>query len=322
MRLLRFLWPRLLAALLTLFGAALLTFVALRLVPGGYAEVLLGPFATAEARALIGAKYGLDQPIAMQFGKWLAALAHGDFGLSLVTRKPVIDELLRRLPVTAELASLTLAVVLAVGLPVGVWSGVADSRAATRSRVGRLVGALGASVPEFVLGSALIYAFSRWSLGLKVGGFVPFGTDPWANLRTLALPTLSLAVFGIALVVRTTRDAVLRTLTDGHILAAVGRGLEPRAIVRHHVLRNAAIPVVTVTATYFGFLLGGAVIVEVLFSVPGVGYYVFSSLEGRDYAVVQAGVLLAATVFIALNMLADVAYVLVDPRIGASRGLA
>jgi peptide/nickel transport system permease protein len=322
MRLLRFLVPRLFAALLTLLGAALLTFVALRLVPGGYAEVLLGPFATAEARALIGAKYGLDQPIAAQFGKWLAALAYGDFGLSLVTRKPVVDELLRRLPVTAELASLTLAVVLTVGLPIGVWSGAADSRAAMRSRVGRLVGALGSSVPEFVLGSALIYAFSRWSLGLKVGGFVPFGTDPWGNLRTLALPTLSLAVFGIALVVRTTRDAVLRTLTDGHILAAVGRGLEPRAIVLHHVLRNAAIPVVTVTATYFGFLLGGAVIAEVLFSVPGVGYYVFSSLEGRDYAVVQAGVLLAATVFIALNMLADVAYALIDPRIGASRGSA
>jgi len=276
MRLLRFLLPRALAALVTLLGAALLTFIALRLVPGGYAEVLLGPFATPEARALIGAKYGLDEPIAVQFGKWLAALAHGDFGLSLVTRKPVIDELLRRLPVTTELASLTLAVVLAVGLPIGIWSGVTDSGAATRSRVGRLVGALGASVPEFVLGSALIYAFSRWSLGLKVGGFVPLVVDPWRNLQTLALPTLSLAVFGIALVVRTTRDAVLRALTDGHILAAVGRGLAPATIVRHHVLRNAAIPVVTVTATYFGFLLGGAVIAEVLFSVPGVGYYVFS----------------------------------------------
>jgi len=322
MRLLRFLLPRALAALVTLLGAALLTFVALRLVPGGYAEVLLGPFATPEARALIGAKYGLDEPITVQFGRWLLALAHGDFGLSLVTRKPVIDELLRRLPVTAELASLTLGVVLAVGLPIGIWSGVADSGAATRSRVGRLVGALGASVPEFVLGSALIYAFSRWSLGLKVGGFVPLAVDPWRNLQTLALPTLSLAVFGIALVVRTTRDAVLRTLTDGHILASVGRGLAPAAIVRHHVLRNAAIPVVTVTATYFGFLLGGAVIAEVLFSVPGVGYYVFSSLEGRDYGVVQAGVLLAAAVFVGLNMLADVAYALIDPRIGSTRAAA
>jgi peptide/nickel transport system permease protein len=319
MRLVRFLVPRLLLALLTMLGAALLVFVALRLVPGGYAEVLLGPFATAEMRALIGAKYGLDQPIAVQFAKWLAALAQGDFGLSLVTRKPVILELLRRAPVTAELATLTLTVVLAVGLPLGIWSGVADSRAAGRSRFGRLVGALGASVPEFVLGSALIYVFSRWSLGLRVGGFVPFAEDPWRNLQTLVLPTLSLAVFGIALVLRTTRDAVLRTLTDGHILAAVGRGLAPATIVRHHVLRNASIPVVTVVATYFGFLLGGAVIAEILFSVPGVGYYVFSSLEGRDYAVVQAGVLLAALVFVSLNMLADVAYALIDPRIGAGR---
>ena len=317
MRLLWFLLPRLAAAALTLLGASLLVFVALRLVPGGYAEVLLGPFATAEMRTIIADRYGLDQPIAVQFGKWLIALLHGDFGLSLVTRKPVIDELLRRLPVTAELASLTLVVVLAVGLPIGVWSGVADSGAARRSRAGRMVGALGASVPEFVLGSALIYAFSRWQLGLKVGGFVPFAVDPWQNLQSLMLPTLSLAVFGIALVVRTTRDAVLRALTEGWILAAVGRGLAPSAIVRHHVLRNAAIPAVTVTATYFGFLLGGAVIAEVLFSVPGVGYYVFSSLEGRDYGVVQAGVLFAAIAFVALNMLADVAYAVIDPRIGA-----
>ena len=318
MRVLRFLVPRLMAAALTLLGVSLLVFIALRLVPGGYAEVLLGPFATPEMRAIIGERYGLDQPIVLQFGKWLGALAHGDFGLSLVTRKPVIDELLRRLPITAELATLVLAGVLAIGLPIGVWSGVADSRATRRSWIGRLVGALGASVPEFVLGSALIYVFSRWSLGLKVGGFVPFAQDPWGNLLSLALPALSLAVFGIALVVRTARDSVLRTLTDGHILAAVGRGLAPAAIVRHHVLRNAAIPVVTVTATYFGFLLGGAVIAEVLFSVPGVGYYVFSSLEGRDYAVVQAGVLIAAFVFVALNMLADVAYAIVDPRIGTN----
>ena len=185
--------------------------------------------------------------------------------------------------------------------------------------LGRLVGALGASVPEFVLGSALIFVFSRWSLGLKVGGFVALAQDPWANLKSVVLPTASLSVFGIALILRTTRDAVLRVLTEGHILAAVARGETPWRIVRHHVLRNASIPIVTVTATYFGFLLGGAVIAEILFSIPGVGYYIYSSLEGRDYAVVQAGVLLASFAFVSLNMLADLAYALIDPRIGATR---
>lgn len=303
-----------------MLGVSLLVFVALRLVPGGYAEVLLGPFATAEMRTIIAAKYGFDQPIVVQFGKWLGALLQGDFGLSMVTGQPVIAELLRRAPVTAELATLTLFLVLTIGFPLGVWSGVAESRAAGRSSIGRLVGALGASVPEFVIGSALIFVFSRWSLGLRVGGFVPLGENAWANLKTMLLPTASLAIFGIALILRTTRDAVLRILTEGHILAAVGRGETPSAIVRRHILRNASIPIVTVTATYFGYLLGGAVIAEILFSIPGVGYYIFSSLEGRDYAVVQAGVLLAALVFVTLNMLADVAYALIDPRIGANRG--
>jgi peptide/nickel transport system permease protein len=316
-RLLVFLLPRLGSALLTLLGVAVLVFVALRLIPGGYAEVLLGPFATPEMRALIAARYGLDEALPLQFWHWLAALLQGDFGVSMVNRQPVINEFIRRAPVTAELSLLTLAMALAVGLPLGVWSALsAQGRGAA---VGRVVGAVGASVPEFVLGSALIYVFSRWQLGLRVGGFVPFGESPWGNLKSVVLPTVSLSVFGMALVLRTTRDAVLRVLTEGHILAAVGRGETPWHIVRHHVLRNAAIPVVTVTATYCGFLLGGAVIAEVLFSMPGVGYYVYSALEGRDHAVVQAGVLLAAAVFIGLNLLADLAYAVIDPRIGAGK---
>lgn len=325
MRLLAFLLgallPRVANALLTLLGVALLVFVALRLIPGGYAEVLLGPFATPEARALVAERYGLDEPVALQFGHWLWALLQGDFGVSMVTRQPVVTEFIRRAPVTLELAVLTLLMALAAGLPLGVWSALsAQGRGGAWARgLGRVVGAVGASVPEFVLGSALIYVFSRWQLGLRVGGFVPFGDDPWGNLKSVLLPTASLSLFGMALVLRTTRDAVLRVLTEGHILAAVGRGETPWHIVRHHVLRNAAIPVVTVTATYFGFLLGGAVIAEVLFSMPGVGYYAYSALEGRDYAVVQAGVLLAAATFIALNTLADLACVLIDPRLLARK---
>lgn len=319
MRLITFLVPRLLIALVTMFGVSLLVFVSLRLIPGGYAEVLLGPFATAEMRVIIAAKYGLDQSIMVQFGKWLSALLGGDFGNSMVTNKPVIDELMRRAPVTAEIAVLTLALALGIGFPLGVSSGVAEGSAGSRAGLGRLVGALGASVPEFVLGSALIFVFSRWSLGLKVGGFVPLAEDFWGNLKTVILPIASLSVFGIALILRTTRDAVLRIMTEGHVLAAVGRGQTPFAIVRHHILRNASIPIVTVAATYFGFLMGGTIIAEILFSIPGVGYYIFSSLEGRDYAVVEAGVLLAALVIVTLNMLADFAYALIDPRIGATR---
>jgi peptide/nickel transport system permease protein len=317
MRIALFLLPRLATSLLTLLGVALLVFGTLRLIPGGPADILLGPLATPEMRAIITARYGLDQSLPQQFWHWLVALLHGDFGISMVTNEPVIGELARRAPYTGELASLTMLIALAVGLPLGVWSALAaQGRGAA---VGRLVGAVGASVPEFVLGSFLIYVFSRWQLGLQVGGFVPIGEDAWGNLKSVTLPTLSMSLFGMALILRTTRDAVLRVMTEGHIAAAVGRGETPWFIVRHHVLRNAAIPIVTVTTTYFGFLLGGAVIAEVLFSIPGVGYYIYSSLEGRDYAVVQAGVLLAAAVYIGLNMLADVAYALIDPRIGATK---
>jgi len=318
MRFLRYLGPRLLIAFVTLFGVSLLVFLALRFIPGGYADVVLGPFVSEEARALLSQRFGLDQAFYLQFAKWFWALIGGDFGISLVTQQPVIDELLRRAPVTGELALLSLVMALGIGIPLGIASATAASRGG--GRLGRLVGALGASVPDFVIGSLLIFVFSVWSLGLKVGGFVPFGVDPIENLRTMILPSVTLGVFGIALVLRTTRDAVLRVLTEGHITAAVARGETPGRILRLHVLRNAAIPVVTVSATYFGYLLGGAVIVEVLFSVPGVGFYIFSALENRDYAVVQGGVLLAAIVFVAMNMLADLLYAVIDPRIGASGG--
>jgi len=317
MRLLRYLLQRVLLASVTLLGVSLLVFLALRFVPGGYADVMLGPFVTPQARATIATRFGLDQPMSVQYFHWLGALLQGDFGVSMVTRKPVIDELLRRAPVTAELAGLSLLLALGVGLPLGVASGVGG--AGRRGGVGRIVGALGASVPDFVLGSVLIFVFSVWSLWLRVGGFVPLAEDPVANLRTMILPAVTLGVFGIALILRTTRDAVLRVMTEGHIMTAVARGDRPWTIVRRHVLRNAAIPVVTVAATYFGYLLGGAVIVEVLFSIPGVGFYIYSALENRDYAIVQAGVLAAAAVFVAINMLADTAYALLDPRIGAQR---
>ena len=318
MRVLTYFAPRLVAALVTMLGVSALVFLALRFIPGGYADILLGPFATPAAREAIALRYGLDQPLLAQFTHWLVAVLHGDLGVSMVTRAPVADEFLRRAPVTLELALLALGFALAVGVPLGVISGTTAS-GGSKSVLGRLVGALGASVPDFVLGSLLIFVFSVWPLWLRVGGYTPFVEDPVGNLRTMLLPAVTLSLFGVALVLRTTRDAVLRVMTEGYITAAVARGERPFDIIRLHVMRNAAIPVVTVVTTYFGFLLGGAVVVEVLFSIPGIGFYTFSGLENRDYAIVQGGVLIAAALFIAINMLSDVAYALIDPRIGSGR---
>lgn len=319
MRIIAYFSKRLAAALLTMLGVTAIVFFALHLLPGGYAEILLGPFATPAARKVIALRYGLDQPLLLQYVHWVVAVAHGNLGTSMVTRAPVAAQFLHRAPVTLELSLLALAFVLAIGIPLGVVSGTstADSAGGALSRViGRLVGAFGASVPDFVLGTILIFVFSVWSLWFRVGGYVPFFKEPVANLRVMLLPAMALSVFGIALVLRTTRDAVLRVMTEGYITAAVARGERPLNIIRLHVLRNAAIPVVTVVTTYFGFLLGGTVVLEVLFSIPGIGLYTFNGLENRDYAVVQAGVLISAAVFVTINMLADLAYVLIDPRIG------
>jgi peptide/nickel transport system permease protein len=316
MRLLSYLLSRASAALITMLGVSALVFLALRFIPGGYADILLGPFVTPAAREAIAHRYGLDQSPITQYFHWLFALLQGDFGVSMVTRQSIAAEFVRRAPVTLELAIVALFLALVIGLPLGVAAGVGGS---SRGRAGasRLIGAIGASVPDFVLGSVLIFVFSVWPLWLRIGGYVPFSEDPVGNARVMLLPAITLSVFGIALTLRTTRDAVLRVMTEGYITFAVARGERPIDIIRLHVLRNAAIPVTTVITTYFGFLLGGAVVVEVLFSIPGIGLFIFNGLMNRDYGIVQGGVLLAAAVFITINMLADVAYTLIDPRVGA-----
>jgi peptide/nickel transport system permease protein len=301
-------------AAITLVCVSILIFAALRMLPGGFAEMVLGPLATPEAKQYVTEKYGLDRGPLEQYFNWLTTLLHGDFGTSLVTKSSIAEELIRRAPVTIELAVLATVIALAVGLPLGVITGLQESGRGVRL-AGRLLGAVGTGTPEFVLGSALLYLLSGWSLGFGEKGFISPFVSPRENLTAMIVPAITLSVFGIALITRTSRDAVQRVLTEGHILTAVSLGERPRDIVVHHVLRNAAIPVLTVASAYFGYLLGGAVVVEVLFSLPGVGLYTFNSLNNRDYGVVQAGVMISAAVFIALNTIVDILYALIDPRV-------
>lgn len=307
---------RVIEALVTLLGVSILIFIAIRLLPGSYAELVLGNQVEPEARALLNHKYGLDQTGFVQFWSWISAVVQGDFGLSMVTQKSVAAEFLRRAPATIELTLLATLMAVLIGLPFGVIAGLGDASPFWRT-AGRVAGAVGASLPEFVIGAILLTVASSWAMGFTERGFVSLFGDPVANLRAMALPAASLAVFGIALILRTTRDAVRRVTTEAYVTTAVARGDSPWMIVRRHILRNASIPVVTVIATYVGYLLGGALIAEVLFSIPGVGLYVYNALENRDYAVVQAGVLMAAVIFVVINMLADIAYAAIDPRIGS-----
>lgn len=315
MRLLFWWARRVFSAVVTLLLISLLIFAASRLMPGGFAEVVLGPFASDAEKAAVSAKYGLDQGILTQYWLWLTAALDGDFGISMITREPVTTEFGLRLPVTAELTLLGMGAAILLGVPLGVWTAV---RAGNKGALGRLASGFGVSVPEFVLGSIVVFLFSRYALGLTVGQYVPLTQDPGRNLQTMILPAAVLSVFVIAVTARTTRDAVLNVLVEPYIAAAVARGESPRVIIRRHVLRNASIPVITVLGTVTAYLLGGAVIIEYLFNLPGIGSYIVQAVGRRDYAVVQAGVLLAAVVFVVMTTLTDAVAGVLDPRFGAA----
>ncbi|NRQ39480.1 ABC transporter permease [Nonomuraea sp. NN258] len=317
----RWIAGRVLSSAVTLLGIALLIFVAVRLMPGGYADVILGPLASEQQRAEVSARYGLDKPVFLQFFLWLGALLGGDLGISMVTQAPIADELALRLPVTGLLAAMSLTATLLAGVPLGVLSALrgGEGRGGT---AGRLVSALGISLPEFVLGSAVIYLFSRFALGLRVGGFASGTGGFGATFQALLLPALVLSVFSVAATARTTRDAVLGVLVEPHIAAAVGRGEPPWHIVRHHVLRNVGIPILTLLGSIVAYLLGGAVIVESLFNVSGLGSYMISGLGRRDFGVVQATVLLTAAAFIVVSLLTELASGWLDPRVSTTRKAA
>jgi peptide/nickel transport system permease protein len=311
----RYFGGRVVAGAATLWMVSVLVFAALHLVPGSYAEMVLGPFSSPQARAALTTEFGLDRPLLVQYAEWFRHVLVGDLGSSLGTGEPVTSQLARRWPVTAELATLSLLVTVVVGLPLALLAGLARGRLGRG--LSRLLGSPAMSTPDFVIGSLLVFVFSRFSLGLSGGEYVSLAADPLGNLRSMVLPALTLSMFGVALLVRTGRDAVVGVFSSPHVMAALARGEGMAHVIRHHVLRNAAVPVLTVLGTYVGYLMGGAVIVENLFSLPGLGQSVLSAINGRDYAVVQGMVLVAAAAFIAINLLADFAYGLVDPRIPA-----
>jgi peptide/nickel transport system permease protein len=294
MGMVKFVIRRLLIAAATLFVVLATVFFALQLLPGGYATIILGPRATEQARAALEAKYGLDQPVVVQFFHWLGSALQGDLGVSLVSKTPVVDELARRMPATLQI--MLVAIVFAI-----------------------VVGISSLSAPDFVIGTVLLYLASVGAWGLTGKGFIPFSQDPGASLAATLLPSITLGLGGVAIVMRTLRDSVASTLTEPYISSAVARGDKPRTIVFRHVLRNSAAPSVNVIALLFGTFIGGTVVVETLFSIPGMGLFFANSVRSRDFAVVQGVVLISATVFIVANMLADIAHVLLDPRLARQR---
>lgn len=308
---------RLFTGVATLLAVGVLVFLALHLLAGGYANLYLGPTATHAQVLALNQKYGFNAPVLLQLWRWLTHAGEGHFGTSLVSGQSVGTMLSLRLPVTVELAVYASLLSVLLGVPVGIYIGTRQRRKWSTTAL-RGVSALSISVPDFVFGSVVLYLLSRYAPDLtSIGSYTTLGADPGLNLEQMFFPALTLALFPAAILVRTLRDSVQSVLVEPYVAAAIQRGETRGEIIRRHVLRNASLPALTVSAVNFGYLLGGAVIVENIFGLPGMGQELVSAINARDYAVVQSFVVIGAAAFIAINILSDWIYTLVDPRLRA-----
>ncbi|TDD01243.1 ABC transporter permease [Nonomuraea deserti] len=304
----------------TLFGVAVFVFVMLRAIPGNQITAGLG----TEAAALTPAQkqaleqyYGLDQPLVTQFFAWLGNMFTGNFGYSARSQQSVLDLTLHALPVTFELAVFSIVLALLIGVPLGMLS--ASRANAPRDAFGQVVSLAGLSIPAFLLATTLLSIFAA-SFGFNPNGqgFATLIENPLLNLQQMFLPALVLG-FGIAApILRTTRTAVLEVRSHDFVRTARAKGVPERRLQVRHVLGNALVPIVTMTGLQFGYLLGGAVVVEQVFSVPGIGRQVLLGIQQKEYAVVQSTVLVIALAFVVVNLLTDALYRIIDPRVRAS----
>ncbi len=312
-----YLTQRLLTFPLILLGVSLLVFVAIRMVPGDAITAMLGTEAgllTPAQRTALAAYFGIDQPIYIQYWRWLGGLFEGNLGISTTYGRPVLGVILERFPLTLELAIFSMLIALATGIPAGVYAATHNERGSDLAL--RLFAMIGQSTPSFVFGLLIIYVLSVYFGYLPpMGTFTPFLTDPLANLSQLIFPAITLGLAFAASVTRISRSAMLDVLSDDYVRTARSKGASARSVIWHHALPNALIPVVTLSGVEFGYLLGGAVIVEEIFALPGIGRLVLDAINQRDYALVQGTVLFIAFNFLVVNLLVDLAYAALDPRI-------
>jgi peptide/nickel transport system permease protein len=311
-----YLLKRLISLPLTLLGVSVVTFLFVRLIPGDAITARLGTSTALSADQLsrMRAYFGLDQPIHLQYLAWFGSILRGDAGYSIRSGQPVMTEIASRLPVTIELALAAALIALAVGIPLGLISALRPQ--SPSDVLARGFGLLGLALPNFWLGTLLILFFARYLHWMpNTGGYIDLLADPAANLRFLMFPALTLGIAMAAVVMRTTRSAMLDVLGADYIRTAHAKGLRGQQVVERHALKNGMIVVITILGIQVGYLLGGAVVVEEVFSLPGLGRLLLNAINQRDYAVVQGGVLVIATLFVAANTVVDVLYGFLDPRI-------
>ena len=304
---------RFLLMLVTLFGMSVLIFVMLRLVPGNITDIIFDSagFVNPKAKAKIEHQLGLDQPIVTQYVNWIGGLARGDLGYAYVSEKPAIDEILPRIPVSAKLAGLALMFSILFGVPLGVVSAVRQNT--WLDYVLRVISLSGLSLPSFWLGLLILMACVNWL------GWIPiYRSDTgsiWQDLALLSIPAAAVGFRSSALVMRLTRSSMLEVLRQDYIRTARAKGASNAAINYDHALRNAVLPVVTIIGIEAAFLIGGLIVTETVFNIPGVARFLVEAIRWRDYPIVQNLVMFIAIVVVMMNFIVDMLYVVLDPRI-------
>jgi peptide/nickel transport system permease protein len=311
----RYVLRRLVQTVPVLLLFSIVVFTVMRLVPGDPATVILGLEATPEAVAQIRAEMGLDRPIVVQYGIWLGNVVRGDFGVSWKSKQPVDKLILRRFPATLLLTFGAIVIGVAIALPLGVLSGLRPNSAFDAAATGFSL--LGVAIPGFWLGLMLLLIFAVALGWLPPSGYEPPTEDPVAGLRHLILPALTLGVGLAAPLARFVRSGMLDAMATDYVRTARAKGLPERLVVFRHALRNGLLSVVTVFGLEFGSLLGGAVVTESVFNWPGIGTLLLTGIKQRDYAMVQGTVLFVSLLFIVTNLIVDLSYGYLDPRIRA-----
>jgi peptide/nickel transport system permease protein len=309
----RFIIRRLLASIPVLFLVSLITFGLLWLVPGDPASIFLDASATAEALDRVRHELGLDRPFLVRMGEWYVRLLQGDLGTSLLLNRSVTEAILERLPITLSLTAMAFVVSVLLGVTAGVLAAVRHGRAADQGLMSLAL--LGLSIPEFWLGLVLIWLVAVLVPIFPAGDYVAFAKDPWQWARHLALPTFTLACIQMGFVARMTRSSMLEVLGQDFVRTARAKGLPEPYVVLRHGLVNAMVPIVTVMGIMVGALLGGAVVTEQVFSIPGLGRLIIGAVLSRDFPVIQGGLLFLALIYLSVNLAVDLLYAVIDPRV-------
>jgi peptide/nickel transport system permease protein len=312
----QYLARRLLYSLVVLLGVLVVVFAIVHLVPGDPVRIALGTRYTPEAYDALRAASGLDKPLFQQFFSYVGSALTGDLGVSFRSGDPVTTTLLERLPATVSLALVGIVIAAVIALPAGICSALHEGRLS--DAIVRVTSQFGVSIPDFWMGILLIALFSTTLGWLPTSGYRPLFDDPVGWLRHIVLPGLTVGLVAGAIMTRYVRSAVLEVAAMGYVRTAKSKGLSPRVVTFRHTVRNALVPVLTITGIQLATILGGVIVVEVVFAWPGLGRLVYNAVASRDYPLIQGAVLLIAVLFLLINLAVDVLYAVVDPRIRLS----